>query len=579
MGFLSIFKRKKIENDTPSEENTLREILRIHGPIKAQQIANMLANDYGLEIEKSDINSILYRMKARGEAQMDQNYSWSLPGVGKTIKSRNEAGHDAPISIPEITFTEEQSRIIEFDPTGNLLIRGQAGCGKTTVLAARAGRILSVESKGSLLFLTYNAALCAYVNRCFRNSGFSKQVKVSTFHEWAKKTATDLGENFRGWADTRWRSENIQKILREEAKNNTSHRLLKIDEERTLLSWWDDEISWIFGQGFLELQEYLLAERIGRGTIFKLSEEDRKLVWNVFAQYKKALHDDNVEDYDNAGMLILRGLENAGELPNSLRYDHILVDEVQDFHQSWLLALAPFPRVSLTLAGDLAQKIYKRNFTWKSVGIDIHASRSRKLSGSHRTTKQIMEVAMYVIENSDVAKSDDYVPPALPEKSGPNVGLIKGKNPKDSWEKGHEYIVEKFGRLRTSTLAVALPFSKQVFGAQNGLRKAGIIPKTAKGSKLGQFTNGIVVTTYHQLKGLEFDHIVIMGLDDKNFPGRFLNQSLAHEVNEEEQILRRLLYVAMTRAKKSLTLVGNDPFCRFFDNVPTDLFEEINSYK
>ncbi|MBE1424854.1 superfamily I DNA/RNA helicase [Desulfomicrobium macestii] len=579
MSFLSIFKSKQTEKDTPSEEQTLREILRIHGPIKAQQIASMLVNDYGLEIEKSDINSILYRMKARGEAQKDLNHFWSLPGVGKTIKSRNDAGQQAPVSIPEITFTEEQNRIIEFDPTGNLLIRGQAGCGKTTVLAARAGRILSVMGKGSLLFLTYNTALCAYINRCFRNSEISKQVKVSTFHEWAKKTASDLGENFRGWADPKWRSENIQRILKEEAKNNTAHRLLKIDDERTLLNWWDDEISWIFGQGFLEMQEYLLAERIGRGTVFKLSEEDRKLVWSVFKQYNKALRDENVEDYDNAGMLILRALDKTGELPNTLRYDHILIDEVQDFHQSWLLALAPFSRISLTLAGDLAQKIYKRNFTWKSVGIDIHASRSRKLSGSHRTTKQIMEVAMYVIENSDVAKSDDYVPPILPDKEGPKVGLIKGDSPKESWERGHRYIVEKFGRLRTSTVAIAMPFSKQVFGAQNGLKKAGITPSTAKGSKLGQFTNGIVVTTYHQLKGLEFDHIVIMGLDDKNFPGRFLDQSLQNEIEEDEQILRRLLYVAMTRAKKSLTLVGNDPFCRFFENVPTELFEEIDFEK
>jgi len=70
------------------------------------------------------------------------------------------------------------------------------------------------------------------------------------------------------------------------------------------------------------------------------------------------------EDYDNPAGLLLRALEEQGGIfPDALRYDHLMIDEVQDFDKSGLLAAVKVPRVSLSLAGDLAQKIYRRNFT------------------------------------------------------------------------------------------------------------------------------------------------------------------------------------------------------------------------
>jgi superfamily I DNA/RNA helicase len=99
--------------------------------------------------------------------------------------------------------------------------------------------------------------------------------------------------------------------------------------------------------------------------------------------------------------------------------------------------------------------------------------------------------------------------------------------------------------------------------------------KKAKGGALGGISSGIVVTNYHQLKGLEFDHVVIFGLDDKTFPDRYLDKVLADDIKEEENTLRKLLYVAMTRAKESLTIVGGEPFCRFFDDISEDYFIDI----
>ena len=65
--------------------------------------------------------------------------------------------------------------------------------------------------------------------------------------------------------------------------------------------------------------------------------------------------------------------------------------------------------------------------------------------------------------------------------------------------------------------------------------------------------NNDVVTlmTIHSAKGLEFDHVFIIGLEEGLFPHSNCLDS-SDEIEEE----RRLCYVAVTRAKKTLTLVN-----------------------
>ena len=64
----------------------------------------------------------------------------------------------------------------------------------------------------------------------------------------------------------------------------------------------------------------------------------------------------------------------------------------------------------------------------------------------------------------------------------------------------------------------------------------------------------LLLATAHGTKGLEFDHVAVIGLDEGRFPSA---RSVAEAVEpiralEEE---RRLAYVAWTRARRSLTLV------------------------
>lgn len=89
--------------------------------------------------------------------------------------------------------------------------------------------------------------------------------------------------------------------------------------------------------------------------------------------------------------------------------------------------------------------------------------------------------------------------------------------------------------------------------------------------------NRINLMTIHSVKGLEFDHVFIVGLEEGIFP--HINSLMENSELEEE---RRLCYVAITRAKKDLhlvntrcrTLFGKDqvnPTSRFLAEINQDL--------
>ena len=81
---------------------------------------------------------------------------------------------------------------------------------------------------------------------------------------------------------------------------------------------------------------------------------------------------------------------------------------------------------------------------------------------------------------------------------------------------------------------------------------AGFLEEIALYTDLEEYNTGdeaVVMMTMHSAKGLEFPHVFLVGFEDGLFPGmRAIGD--AEEMEEE----RRLCYVAITRAKQSLTI-------------------------
>jgi DNA helicase II / ATP-dependent DNA helicase PcrA len=99
--------------------------------------------------------------------------------------------------------------------------------------------------------------------------------------------------------------------------------------------------------------------------------------------------------------------------------------------------------------------------------------------------------------------------------------------------------------------------------------------------------NGVRLMTIHASKGLEFDHVFVVGLEQDLFPHKNIGNRKRSKEEEEEE--RRLFYVAVTRARKHLylcyaelrTIFGqkqiNAP-SEFLEDVPEDIKELHDLY-
>jgi len=97
-------------------------------------------------------------------------------------------------------------------------------------------------------------------------------------------------------------------------------------------------------------------------------------------------------------------------------------------------------------------------------------------------------------------------------------------------------------------------------------------------------SNAVTLMTIHSAKGLEFDNVFIAGLEEGVLPHQ--NSVDSFDAVEEE---RRLMYVAMTRARKSLTLT----YCkrnrykeflpaqesRFISEIPVEYVQQLDDGK
>ena len=81
---------------------------------------------------------------------------------------------------------------------------------------------------------------------------------------------------------------------------------------------------------------------------------------------------------------------------------------------------------------------------------------------------------------------------------------------------------------------------------------AGFLEEIALYTDISEYNEGddaVVMMTMHSAKGLEFPHVFLVGFEDGLFPGM---RAIGEREEMEEE--RRLCYVAITRAKKTLTI-------------------------
>jgi DNA helicase-2/ATP-dependent DNA helicase PcrA len=296
----------------------------------------------------------------------------------------------------------------------------------------------------------------------------------------------------------------------------------------------------------------------------------QELFWPQWNEIKRQLKDQidrrHCEEQDDPLILHLIFLEHGyypAKTEESLGLcDHVVIDEAQDFGLVEIKALlnAIDQKRTVTIVGDIAQKIIMgRNFdSWEQVLRDAGFENTTpiELTVSYRTTREIMELAAKL-------RNDHHPLPTNAEKArrGPIPSLIKT----DSRATLPHLIANWIrSRQRESPNALTAVICRQPREAQQlteELRKLGL-PSVRWGHREQfDFSPGVVITSIHQVKGLEFRNVLVVEPSEENYPS-----------NDEG---RNLLYVAATRAEVQLDLAGTKPLTRLLPNLPGSKTEPI----
>jgi superfamily I DNA/RNA helicase len=465
----------------------------------------------------------------------------------------------------EFQLSKQQQEAVDYSGE-HMLIKGIAGSGKTTVLLAKAQTLLSKFPNVTITLFTFNKTLKKYASDLAELLGHNG-LMVTTFHGWSYQKLRDKKIRINAVTD-REQKECLKHSIEKLGKTITS-RFISDSKYRDFLL---EEIAWMKGMDIRKEGSYLTAERTGRGSKVRVTEADRKVIFGIMTEYNKRLQALGKKDYSDYALMLMD--EWSKESSNAC-IDYVFIDEAQDLNYLQLLLLRKAARKGLIIAADKGQKIYKTSFSWRQIGINVSGGRTKVLTQSYRSTKQIIMLAHSLQKHDPLVKEKDeeYVSPDYPSIEGPTPQVWTCNGSLEESNLIKRFVQEIQKSHPDYTIGLTARTWSDIYGLKSKLEQASIKPEVIQKDEGDCLTPGIKMTTFHSIKGLEFDAVIIFKLNHGNVP---LTENLPVESgsdDEHEAVERRLLYVAMTRAKKMLYLINSASKSNFQDELDASLYE------
>lgn len=466
--------------------------------------------------------------------------------------------------LDKIDFTKRQKEAVNFDGK-QMLVRGIAGSGKTLVLMGKAVKVAKKYPDAKILFISYGEPLSKAISEQLSEAGFTN-INVTTFNKWISKVRRDM-KNVRYFSSKRTK-EVLSKVFKQLESAYPKHRFLNDDR---FLDFIIEEIGWIKGSANTIKTDYLSASRRGRGGKVNVSKKDREVLFAIYSLYE--VEKNGEHDYDDDALYVYEHLE---EIPEDKIVDHIFIDEAQDLSKTGLTTLIHCAHKTCTVGADLGQKIYTTSFTWSEVGLNVLGGRTKMLDSSFRSTKQIVLLAESLQSHDEIRSDEEYTALTIPEVEGPKPILYIAK----SREAHNEALAATLKQIqkadKDASIGVLIRSWDSLWGKRGtdnkgfskGFKKHTLLFDLIKNGESGSHIKpGIHVTSFHTAKGLEFDYVIIPDLIDPS-----QSERLGEEF--DWNIERRLLYVAMTRAKLSLAMFTFNENAKLITELQSDLFDK-----
>ncbi len=430
-----------------------------------------------------------------------------------------------------------QKKIVTWKTTGPMNISGAAGTGKTVALMHRAVHLArGLETVGRVLVTTFTTNLSVTIKHHIQRLApdVAERIEVTNLHAlarticgrsgWKGRIAEDE-ESAQIWTDV-WLGEAAAELpmSREEMRREYEQIIdpFGIDDEET----------------------YLTTVRTGRTRI---TRDQRRAAWPAFRAFQRGLKKRNLLTFEGA----IHQARLAVEQGNFTRYNHVLVDEIQDFSLEALRLVRAISPIAdgapdpLCTVGDGHQRIYRAKIPLSRAGIDIRG-RSRRLKINYRTSEQIRKFARGILEGLEIDDLDGGVTSTAGDHSvfnGPEPLIEKCKSEKAEAEAIVAWIQMLIEKRRLGTHEICVTPYKPVI--RTALTAANIPTYELKPREEdpGASEAGVRMGAMKRIKGLEFRAVALAC----SAPTDPMNRIAVSEIQD-----RCERYVTATRAREYL---------------------------
>ncbi|BCW98714.1 MAG: hypothetical protein KatS3mg024_1541 [Armatimonadota bacterium] len=235
-------------------------------------------------------------------------------------------------------------------------------------------------------------------------------------------------------------------------------------------------------------------------------------------------------------------LEAVGSRPKGEpMYDFVLVDEAQDLDSDVFRVLTSIAG-HVTACMDHKQQIYDHGTDEDRIlGALGLKRRNMSLLAAFRCCPYVASVAAELIDDAE-DRAAYLKQNRIPQTSGEKPLVYLAKDFDDEMER--LIAVLRTRVLMGETVAVVLPHNRQVAGVAKALRTAGIEVEAQTSKNVDFDTDLPKVLTYHGVKGLTFDTVLMPRLVEGSFD------------EFRKDISQRMVFVGITRATNWVYLSG-----------------------